>query len=69
MLVAAALSDPSVAPPTQFAIYNALAGPKQLFVLATGHAENPARIAQEHNLLDALTRFFCGDESRVSPLV
>ncbi|WP_462321675.1 acetylxylan esterase [Halochromatium sp.] len=68
MLVAAALFDPSVAPPTQFAIYNALAGPKQLFVLATGHAENPARIAQEHNLLDALTRFFCGDESRVPPL-
>ncbi|MCF7996350.1 MAG: acetylxylan esterase, partial [Chromatiaceae bacterium] len=28
MLVAAALFDPSVAPPTQFAIYNALAGPK-----------------------------------------
>lgn len=68
MLVAAALFDPSVAPPTQFAIYNALAGPKQLFVLATGHAENPARIAQEHNLLDALKRFFRGDESRVSPL-
>jgi cephalosporin-C deacetylase len=68
MHVAAALCDPSVAPPTQFAIYNALAGPKQLFVLATGHAENPARIAQEHNLLDALTRFFCGDESRVPPV-
>ncbi|MBK5932312.1 acetylxylan esterase [Halochromatium salexigens] len=69
MHIAAALFDPSVAPPTQFAIYNALAGPKQLFVLATGHAENPARIAQGHNLLDALTRFFCGDESRVSPVV
>ncbi len=68
MHVAAALFDPSVAPPTQFAIYNALAGPKQLFVLATGHAENPARIAQEHNLHDALTRFFCSDESRVPPL-
>jgi cephalosporin-C deacetylase len=68
MHVAAALFDPSVAPPTQFAIYNALAGPKQLFVLAAGHADNPARIAQEHNLLDALTRFFCGDESRVPPL-
>jgi cephalosporin-C deacetylase len=63
MHVAAALFDPSVAPPTQFAIYNALAGPKQLFVLATGHADNPAQIAQEFNLLDALTRFFCGDES------
>lgn len=66
--VAAALSDPCVAPPTQFAIYNALSGPKQLFVLATGHAENPARVAQEYNLLDALTRFFCSDESRIPPL-
>jgi cephalosporin-C deacetylase-like acetyl esterase len=29
---------PYVAPPTQFAIYNTLAGPKQRFVLATGGA-------------------------------
>ncbi|WPL16459.1 Cephalosporin-C deacetylase [Thiorhodovibrio winogradskyi] len=67
--VAAALFDPYVAPPTQFAIHNALAGPKQLFVLATGHAENPARSAQEHNLLDALRRFFCHHESGISQLV
>lgn len=45
--VAAALSDPAVPPPGQFAVYNALAGEKALFVRQTGHPnteEDDARL-------------------------
>ena len=35
--VSAALSDPAVPPEGQFAVYNALPGPKELFVRSTGH--------------------------------
>ena len=37
MFCACALFDPAVAPAGQFAIYNALSGPKELFILAAGH--------------------------------
>jgi cephalosporin-C deacetylase len=37
MMVAPALSDPAVPPPGQFAVYNALAGPRELHILAAGH--------------------------------
>jgi cephalosporin-C deacetylase len=56
--VAAALFDPVVAPPGQFAIYNALAGPKELFVLDGGHFDYAARPAQERRLFEDLQRFF-----------
>lgn len=56
--VAAALFDPVVPPPGQFAVYNALAGPKQLFVLEAGHFDYPRRAEQERQLLDVLTTFF-----------
>lgn len=36
-LVAAALFDPAVPPPGQFAVYNALAGARELRVLTAGH--------------------------------
>jgi len=58
MHVAAALFDPVVAPPGQFAIYNALRCPKELFVLDAGHFEYPARIEQERRLLQSLELFF-----------
>lgn len=35
--VGAALFDPAVPPPGQFAVHNALAGPRKLFVLTAGH--------------------------------
>jgi cephalosporin-C deacetylase len=38
---ACALFDPAVPPPGQFAVYNALAGPKSLFVAPYGHFEYP----------------------------
>ena len=56
--VAAALFDPVVAPPGQFAIYNALAGPKELFVAEAGHFDYPGRAEQDKRLNDELQRFF-----------
>ncbi len=61
--VAAALFDPMVAPPGQFAIYNAWAGPKSLFVLDAGHFEYPRQEQQNQHLLWRLQAFF-GDWSK-----
>lgn len=58
--VAAALFDPAVAPPGQFAIYNALAGSRELFVLDGGHFDYPARAEQERRLSEDLQGFFVG---------
>lgn len=55
---AAALFDPMVAPPGQFAIYNAWAGPKDLFVLDAGHFEYPRQVMQNQQLLWQLQAFF-----------
>jgi cephalosporin-C deacetylase len=55
---ACAKLDPCVAPPGQFAIYNALAGTKQLFVLDAGHYNYPNQAQQEKLLLDELDHFF-----------
>ncbi|GAA2769880.1 acetylxylan esterase [Nonomuraea dietziae] len=51
--VGAALFDPSVPPPGQFAVYNALGGPKELFVMETGHFAHPEEAAQEEALTQA----------------
>jgi len=45
---ACALFDPTVPPAGQFAVYNALGGPKQLFVLTAGH--HPYRHEREESL-------------------
>lgn len=58
VLVSAALFDPAVPPPGQFAVYNGLAGPKELFVLAAGHFEHPGLADEDRRLREALTRFF-----------
>jgi cephalosporin-C deacetylase len=52
-MIAAARSDAFVAPPGQFAIYNALAAPKELVVMSAGHAEIPPSEARR---LDARRR-------------
>jgi cephalosporin-C deacetylase len=62
MHVAAALFDPAVAPPGQFAIYNALPGPKELFVLTAGHFDHPASAMENRSLLSELKVFFGCDE-------
>jgi cephalosporin-C deacetylase len=56
--VAAARFDPAVPPPGQFAIYNALAGHRELFVLQAGHFEHGGIAAEEARLRDALAYFF-----------
>jgi cephalosporin-C deacetylase len=56
--VAAARFDPAVPPPGQFAIYNALAGERELFVLQAGHFDHDGLVAEEARLRDALAYFF-----------
>jgi cephalosporin-C deacetylase len=58
MHIAAALFDPSVAPPGQFAVYNALPHEKHLFVLEAGHFEYPHMQAQQQALSAELHTFF-----------
>jgi len=55
---ACALFDPMVAPPGQFAIYNAVRSEKNLYVLTAGHFEYPEQNAESTNLLHELTGFF-----------
>ncbi len=55
---ALATFDPCVAPPGQFAIYNALASEKHLFVLEAGHHSYPNQAQQETELLAELDVFF-----------
>ena len=56
--VAAARFDPAVPPPGQFAIYNALAGHRELFVLQAGHFDHDGLAAEGARLQDALAYFF-----------
>lgn len=56
--VAAALFDPSVPPPGQFAVHNALAGERELVVLRAGHFEHAGLADEEAALAAGRTRFF-----------
>ena len=58
MHVAAALFDPMVPPPGQFAIYNAIPSRKQLFTLSAGHFDYAAAQQEERALLAQLRDFF-----------
>ena len=55
---ACAKFDPCVAPPGQFAIYNALPGEKQLYTLDAGHHNYPNQTRQEQELIHELDVFF-----------
>jgi cephalosporin-C deacetylase len=68
MHLALARFDPAVAPPRQFAVYNALPGPKELFVLNAGHFEHATSAAEDRELLSELRGFFGCDEPRIPPL-
>jgi cephalosporin-C deacetylase len=57
-LVAPALFDPVVPPPGQFAIYNGLAGERELFVLQAGHFRYPGQPGEQQRLREATARFF-----------
>lgn len=56
--VAAALFDPAVPPPGQFAVHNALPGPRELLVLGAGHFEYDGRAAELAELGTRRQRFF-----------
>ncbi|MGZ8227353.1 MAG: acetylxylan esterase [Methylococcaceae bacterium] len=58
MHCACAKFDPCVAPPGQFAIYNALPGEKHLFTLDAGHHNYPNQQRQEQQLIHELDVFF-----------
>jgi len=58
MHVAAARFDPAVAPPGQFAVFNAIPGDKRLYLLQAGHFDYPDRRRQEVELLAELGEFF-----------
>lgn len=55
---ACAQFDPMVAPPGQFAIYNAIKSEKQLYVLEAGHFDYPTKRVQETILTKQLETFF-----------
>jgi cephalosporin-C deacetylase len=62
MLMAVALFDPSVPPPCQFAVANALPKSKfnENFILDAGHFDYPQSAAQQMLLRDRLRGFFKG---------
>jgi cephalosporin-C deacetylase len=49
--VAAALFDPAVPPAGQFAVHNALGGPRRLFVRQAGHLQHAALAAEDRAVL------------------
>jgi len=53
-----ALFDPAVAPAGQFAVYNAIASEKRLFVLPAGHHEYAGQVERERELLREIHDFF-----------
>lgn len=58
VLFACAAFDPMVAPPGQFAIYNAVPGEKCLYELQAGHFEYPEQAREETELLQKVHQFF-----------
>ena len=59
VLVAAALFDPAVPPPGQFAIFNAIAEPlKRLFVLQAGHFDDAGQVKQLREMHQEVAGFF-----------
>ena len=57
-LVAAAQFDPAVPPPGQFAVFNALPGPKELVVMEAGHFDWPGLVDEELNVRSVTKKFF-----------
>ncbi|MDD2892820.1 MAG: acetylxylan esterase [Halothiobacillaceae bacterium] len=58
LLAALARFDPAVAPPGQFAIFNAWAGSKALDLLSAGHFDYPQRLREELRLNQLLLHWF-----------
>ena len=60
-LVACAVFDPAVPPPGQFAVYNALAGKKELFVRPAAHFDFADGAKVDEELYKRLERWFGED--------
>ncbi|MBY3581010.1 acetylxylan esterase [Rhizobium bangladeshense] len=58
MLTAVALFDPSVAPPCQFAVANAIRKYNEIFILDAGHFDYPGSAEQEAVLRNKIGQFF-----------
>jgi cephalosporin-C deacetylase len=58
VFVAAAVFDPAVPPPGQFAIYNALSGPKQFFIRQAAHFELAGNEFDDQAVNARLMRWF-----------
>lgn len=58
VLCECALFDPAVPPPGQFAVFNALGGPKELFVRGAGHFNYPEEAADDRRSWEAQERWF-----------
>ncbi|MGX7675780.1 acetylxylan esterase [Plantactinospora sp. DSM 117369] len=62
--VGLALADPAVPPPGQFAVYNALAGPRERFLLTAGHTEYAGKADEARALLAAQHDFLTSEHDR-----
>jgi len=58
VLVAAALFDPAVPPPAQYSVYNALGGPRKLFVRQAAHCDFPGQACENQRLTAELQQWF-----------
>lgn len=65
VMVACALFDPCVPPPGQFAVYNSLAGEKQLFVRQADHFETPGSPLEGLRLWRAQEKWFSSNGATV----
>jgi cephalosporin-C deacetylase len=61
VMVSAALFDPAVPPPGQFAVYNGLAGEKRLFVKQAGHFDHPGAVDEAERLWRELVEWFSSE--------
>ena len=60
-LVAAARFDPAVPPPGQFAVYNALAGPRELYARDAAHLEGGFSMEEERLIRQRIDAFVWSD--------
>jgi cephalosporin-C deacetylase len=58
VMVGAALFDPAVPPQGQFSVYNALSGPKSLFVHEAAHFSFPGEAAEAQKMQQAQCKWF-----------
>jgi len=56
--VCAALFDPAVPPPGQFAVYNGLSGPRELFIRQAGHFPSPTEESENRELQASLAAWW-----------